>query len=106
MSEEVLEVDVDSLVTGLVREFLYRRGLTSILQTFDAETGYSHGAALSSTRELVEALRLSTLYKRNASSGACARVQPCAADVLCAFSLLFYRPSLISFDLLAISTTA
>lgn len=84
------ETDVDSLVTGLVREFLYRRGLTAILQTFDAETGYSHGDALSSTRELVEALRLSTLYKRNASSGAC--------STLCSSApfQFFHRPSLAS----------
>ena len=61
---------VDALVTGLVREFLYRRGLTSILRTFDEETSYSPGEAVTSTRELVEALRLSTLYKRNAVSGA------------------------------------
>ncbi len=61
---------VDSLVTGLVREFLFRRGLTDVLRTFDEETGYERGSALSSTRELIESLRLSTLYKRNAASGA------------------------------------
>ena len=64
------ESTVDSLVTGLVREFLFRRGLTNVLRTFDEETGYERGSALSSTRELVELLRLSTLYKRNAASGA------------------------------------
>ena len=61
--------NVDALVTGLVREFLYRRGLTSILRTFDEETSYTPGDAVTSTRELVESLRLSTLYKRNAASG-------------------------------------
>jgi hypothetical protein len=65
------DATVDSLVTGLVREFLFRRGLTGVLRTFDEETGYERGSALSSTRELVESLRLSTLYKRNASSSAC-----------------------------------
>jgi hypothetical protein len=30
--------DVDALVTGLVREFLFRRGLTGVLAAFDEET--------------------------------------------------------------------
>ena len=71
-----MDVDIDALVTGLVREFLFRRGLTSVLATFDAETGHApDGGALSSTRGLVEALRLSTLYKRNAASGASKRAE-------------------------------
>ena len=30
--------DADRLVTGLVREFLFRRGFADVLSTFDAET--------------------------------------------------------------------
>jgi len=32
------EDNVDALVTGLVREYLYRKGLTEVLRIFDEET--------------------------------------------------------------------
>lgn len=30
--------NIDSLVTGLVREYLFRKGMVDILKTFDDET--------------------------------------------------------------------
>ncbi len=30
--------NVDAIVTGLVREYLYRKGLTEVLRIFDEET--------------------------------------------------------------------
>ena len=86
------DVDIDALVTGLVREFLFRRGLTGVLRTFDDETGYERGGALASTRDLVESLRLSTLYKRNASSGAAAAARARARTRCAVYTLTQFLP--------------
>ncbi len=32
------EENVDAIVTGLVREYLYRKGLVDVLRVFDEET--------------------------------------------------------------------
>ncbi len=92
---------VDALVTGLVREYLFRRGLGDVLKVFDEETvrvqrsrpvflptrfphpssplpftsrlpPHAQGArdsSVSSTAELVKALHLVKLYKKNQAGG-------------------------------------
>ncbi len=78
------EESVDRLVTGLVREYLYRHGLTEVLHCFDRETGDEQGGkhTRTTTQDLVRSLRLSTLYKRNAQSPS---PLPSVLDVLSAY---------------------
>ena len=85
---EASEDAIDTLVTGLVREYLYRHGHLDVLSRFDSEVGFEPASA-TPTPQLVKSLRLSTLYRRNAAQPT---PLPSVLDVLASY-LYRHAPS-------------
>jgi hypothetical protein len=66
MSNPHPDGDVEGIVRGLVREYLFRNDHKDVLALFDKSTP---PASPLTTSELVKSLHLIKLYKRNAGRG-------------------------------------